>query len=107
MESDIETPSYSGDASAPVDAVASDSGITADDVQQAVSEALAANVQESEVVTLTSAEDALRYVPADFHSFVGTYLTPVLWGMAAGFVAFLIGYLWEAFMRLLGLAARK
>lgn len=107
MESDSQAATDAGGAAAPVGSVSGDSGVTADDVQRAVSEALAESSQQSEVVTLTSAEDVLRHVPQDFPQYVSGYLTPFLWGMAAGFVAFLIGFTWDAFMRLLGLASRK
>lgn len=56
---------------------------------------------------LVTSDDVFRFVPEGVPEYVGTYFTPVLWGIAAGLVCFLIGYLWEAFMRLLGLAGRK
>lgn len=59
------------------------------------------------VVTAITADRAFSFVPSGTPAFVAQYMTPFLWGMAAGFVAFLIGYLWEAFARLVGLAGRK
>lgn len=58
-------------------------------------------------VQLLTTEHVLSYVPTDAPQYVASYLTPALWGIAAGIVAFLIGFCWDAFKRLLGLAAHK
>lgn len=52
-------------------------------------------------------EQVVQYVPNDAPQYVASYLTPALWGIAAGIVAWLIGYVWDAMRRLLGLAGRK
>lgn len=73
----------------------------------AVISSLTGQVSEGRTVALIGTDDALAYLPPDAPAYVGSYLTPAVWGVAAGLVAFLIGYVWEAFARLLGLAGRK
>ena len=65
------------------------------------------NTATPEELSKVTADATFSYVPDGTPQFVASYMTPFLWGMAAGFVAFLIGYLWEAFARLIGLSGRK
>ena len=57
----------------------------------------------SELVLLTT-DESLAYLPTDAPTFAGTFFTPLLWGILAGFLCWIIGYLWESFQTLLGLA---
>lgn len=68
---------------------------------------LSGEIANGTAVAMLSPDDALRYLPQGSAEYVAGYMTPFLWGIAAGFVAFLIGYVWDAFVRLLGLAKRR
>lgn len=62
------------------------------------------SMDSSNEIALVSPETMFDYLPEGSAAYCASYLTPFLWGIAAGFVAYLLGFVWESFTRLLGLA---
>lgn len=71
-----------------------------------VSDAVMASTSGTQVGSL-SMEQVLAYVPEGGPTFATSFLTPLLWGIGAGLVLFIIGNLWESFLALMGLAGDK
>ncbi len=55
----------------------------------------------------TSAEALFEYLPEGAAEYASGYFTPFLWGIAAGFVAYLIGLAWESMVRFFGLVRAR
>lgn len=71
-----------------------------------ITDAVLASTSGQQVGSLTM-EQVLAYVPEGGPTFVGSFITPLLWGIGAGFVVWLIGHSWASLMALLGLAGDK
>lgn len=82
-------------------------GLKLSESEGRITSATTAGTSSVNDIQLLTTEQVVAYVPTDAPQFVASYMTPVLWGIAAGIVAFLIGFVWDAFKRLLGLAAHK